>query len=89
MSKTVLKLNDMLVCGFNFLIYIHQEVSLKKYRELLLECNVNYKANNFLVQQNSIENIATKGAKELCEFFEQLSGSIHFKRDYERYILNK
>ncbi|KAJ8675162.1 hypothetical protein QAD02_010948 [Eretmocerus hayati] len=58
-------------------------VNSKEYKSYLLEHNVNCQANNFLVQQNAIENIATCSGKDRCLLFERLSDSISSKEEYD------
>lgn len=45
---------------------------------------INVKAKNFLVFQGAVETIAVKNAKERTVLFEEISGSIDFKNDYEK-----
>lgn len=45
---------------------------------------INIKAKNFLVFQGTIERIAVKNPKEICELFEEMSGSVSLKEEYER-----
>ncbi|XP_043266990.1 structural maintenance of chromosomes protein 1A-like [Venturia canescens] len=50
----------------------------------LEKLGINVRAKNFLVFQGAVESIATKKAEELTSLFEEISGSINFKADYDR-----
>lgn len=58
-------------------------VNHNEYTKFLMEVNINPRANNFLVQQNTIESLALKNAKQRTKFFEVLSNSIVYKSEYD------
>lgn len=51
----------------------------------LKELGLDIKSGNFLISQGYIECIATKSPKERTVMLEQISGSIVYKADYDRY----
>lgn len=61
-------------------------VGYKDYSDILEKENILIKARNFLVFQGDVEQIASQSAGELTKLFEQISGSVQYKREYE--ILN-
>ena len=60
-----------------------REVSWEVYDKQLREIGVLVRARNFLVFQGDVESIAAKNPRELCVFFEQISGSEDAKAEYE------
>lgn len=58
-------------------------VSYKYYTETLEAENILVKAKNFLVFQGDVEQVASQNALELTKLFEQVSGSIQYKKRYE------
>ena len=60
-----------------------REVSWEVYDKQLREIGVLVRARNFLVFQGDVESIAAKNPRELCVFFEQISGSEDSKAEYE------
>lgn len=61
-----------------------QIVSFQIYSTELEKLGINVKAKNFLVFQGAVESIATKSPKEITALFEEISGSVALKEDYER-----
>ena len=60
-----------------------QEVSQKTYEEVLFQIGIVVKARNSLVFQGDVENVSTKSPVELMEFFEQISGSSKYIKEYK------
>ncbi|KAL6941873.1 hypothetical protein ACO0QE_003034 [Hanseniaspora vineae] len=58
-------------------------VSYKSYTETLEAENILVKAKNFLVFQGDVEQVASQNALDLTKLFEQVSGSIQYKKRYE------
>ena len=61
-----------------------QEVTTRDYFAELQRLGINARAKNFLVFQGTIENLCTKSNKVLTTLFEEVSGSVAFKNDYEK-----
>merc|ERR1719367_1279650 len=61
------------------------EVQKNAYLSELEKHGINASAKNFLVFQGTVESIAIKTAKERTELFEEISGSIDKKKDYEKW----
>lgn len=59
------------------------EVSFEKYIENLKAENILVHIRNFLVFQGDVEQVASKNPRDLTDFFEQISGSINFKKEYD------
>ncbi|CUS25065.1 LAQU0S26e00232g1_1 [Lachancea quebecensis] len=59
-------------------------VSHKKYCDFLESENILIKARNFLVFQGDVEQVASQKPHELTALFEQVSGSIQYKQEYDR-----
>ena len=64
-------------------------VSAKVYNESLEAENILIKARNFLVFQGDVEAIAAQSPKDLTNLIEQISGSLEYKKDYERLKIEK
>eukprot|EP00924_Labyrinthula_sp_SR-Ha-C_P007386 snap_masked-scaffold_24-processed-gene-1.16-mRNA-1 protein AED:0.04 eAED:0.04 QI:0/-1/0/1/-1/1/1/0/1347 len=60
-----------------------QVCSWEEYKNWLEKIGVLVKARNCLVFQGDVESIANKNAKELLDFFEEISGSARFKEEFE------
>lgn len=60
-------------------------VTAKQYNEALEAENILIKARNFLVFQGDVEAIASQSPKDLTRLIEQISGSLEYKADYERF----
>ncbi len=60
-----------------------KSVTFKQYEAKLASIGVLLKARNFLVFQGDVEGMARKNPKQLVEMFENLSGSIELKEEYE------
>lgn len=58
-------------------------VSYKDYSIFLENENILIKAKNFLVFQGDVEQIAAQSPVELSRMFEEVSGSIQYKKEYE------
>ncbi|KAF9762020.1 Structural maintenance of chromosomes protein 1A [Nosema granulosis] len=58
-------------------------VSFEEYTKELSKLGLDLKLRNFMVFQGDIHEMANKTPKELCEYFEQLSGSIEYKKKYD------
>ena len=58
-------------------------VTFKQYETKLASIGVLLKARNFLVFQGDVEGMARKNPKQLVEMFENLSGSVELKEEYE------
>ncbi|KAM3165351.1 Structural maintenance of chromosomes protein [Lachancea thermotolerans] len=61
-----------------------ETVSHKKYCDFLESENILIKARNFLVFQGDVEQVASQKPRELTTLFEQVSGSIQYKQEYDR-----
>ena len=61
-----------------------QEVSTEQYYSELEKLGINVKAKNFLIFQCAVENVSMKTMEELTALFEEVSGSIAFKAEYEK-----
>ncbi|SCV99973.1 LAFE_0B06612g1_1 [Lachancea fermentati] len=59
-------------------------VSFKRYSEFLESENILIQARNFLVFQGDVEHVASQTPAELTKLLEQVSGSIQYKKEYER-----
>lgn len=59
-------------------------VGYKKYSQFLESENILIKARNFLVFQGDVEQVAAQKPQELTDLFEQVSGSLQYKQDYDR-----
>jgi structural maintenance of chromosome 1 len=59
-----------------------QSVNSNTYLQELEKMSINVKAKNFLVFQGAVENIAIKNAKERTQLFEEISGSILLREEY-------
>lgn len=64
-------------------------VSYKEYEGRLEEIGVLVQARNFLVFQGDVEALARKTPTELVTLFENVSGSIRYKEDYEKAFQEK
>lgn len=60
-------------------------VNAKQYNEALERENILIKARNFLVFQGDVEAIASQSPKDLTRLIEQISGSLEFKADYDKF----
>lgn len=60
-----------------------EAVSYRKYGAFLEEENILIKAKNFLVFQGDVVQIASQSATELTNLFEEVSGSIQYKKEYD------
>ena len=60
-----------------------QEVSQKTYEDVLFQIGIVVKARNSLVFQGDVENVSTKSPVELMQFFEQISGSSKYIKEYK------
>jgi structural maintenance of chromosome 1 len=59
------------------------EVTKAIYEDALMSIGIVVKARNSLVFQGDVESIAQKKPEELTKFFEQISGSDRFKKEYD------
>lgn len=59
-------------------------VTAQEYNEALEAENILIKARNFLVFQGDVEAIASQSPRDLTRLFEQISGSLEYKAEYER-----
>lgn len=59
-------------------------VTMQQYTEALETENILIKAKNFLVFQGDVEAIATQKPQDLTNMIEQVSGSLEYKKDYDR-----
>lgn len=64
-------------------------VSYEDYRRFLESKNIFPKIRNFLVFQSDVGSIALKTPRELCRLFEEISGSIELKDEYEAALANR
>lgn len=55
----------------------------KEYASFLASENILIKAKNFLVFQGDVEQIASQSAMDLSKLFEEVSGSIQYKKEYD------
>lgn len=60
-------------------------VTAAMYNESLEQENILIKARNFLVFQGDVEAIAIQKPQDLTRLIEQVSGSLEYKADYEKY----
>ena len=58
-------------------------VSFKQYAAFLEKENILIKAKNFLVFQGDVEQIASQSPADLTKLFEEVSGSIQYKKEYD------
>ncbi|CCD26109.2 cohesin subunit SMC1 NDAI_0G03320 [Naumovozyma dairenensis CBS 421] len=58
-------------------------VTYKEYSEFLERENILIKAKNFLVFQGDVEQIASQSPMDLSKLFEEVSGSIQYKKEYD------
>ncbi|EDO15335.1 hypothetical protein Kpol_1011p5 [Vanderwaltozyma polyspora DSM 70294] len=61
----------------------NKTVSYKQYTSFLEDENILIKAKNFLVFQGDVEQIASQSTTDLTKLFEEVSGSIQYKKEYE------
>lgn len=61
----------------------NERVSAEAYSDALAKENILIKAKNFLVFQGDVDAIAAQDPKDLCKLFEQISGSIDLKAEFE------
>ena len=59
-------------------------VSAADYRSKLETFNIFINSKNFLVYQGKVEEIAMKNPKERMTMFEEISGSVEYKQEYEK-----
>ncbi|CCF57312.1 hypothetical protein KAFR_0C03200 [Kazachstania africana CBS 2517] len=59
-------------------------VSYKDYSSFLESENILIKAKNFLVFQGDVEQIASQSPMDLSRLFEEVSGSIQYKKEYDQ-----
>lgn len=64
-------------------------VSQTKYNEALESERILIKAKNFLVAQGAVEGVASQDAKDLTRMVEQISGSLEYKAEYEKFKAEK
>lgn len=64
-------------------------VSHEDYRKFLESKNIFPKIRNFLVFQSDVGYIALKTPRELCRLFEEISGSIELKDEYEAALASR
>lgn len=60
-------------------------VTAQQYNESLENENILIKARNFLVFQGDVEAIAIQKPQDLTRLIEQVSGSLEYKADYDKY----
>ncbi|SJM85986.1 probable Structural maintenance of chromosomes protein 1 [Zygosaccharomyces bailii] len=60
-----------------------KNVSYKHYAAFLEEENILIKAQNFLVFQGDVVQIASQSTTDLTRLFEEVSGSIQYKKEYD------
>lgn len=60
-------------------------VTAQQYNESLENENILIKARNFLVFQGDVEAIAIQKPQDLTRLIEQVSGSLEYKTDYDKY----
>lgn len=58
--------------------------SLQNYIQTLNNENILVEVRNFLVFQGDVEQVASKDPFDLTNFFERISGSIKFKKEYDQ-----
>lgn len=73
--------------GKSTYFYDGKLVGFEEYSKGLNELGLDLKLRNFMVFQGDIHEIANKSPKELCEYFEVLSGSIAHKKEYDEVAL--
>lgn len=66
-----------------------QSVSQAEYMTHLEGINILSKARNCLIFQGDVEAAAHRGGKDLTVFFEQVSGSVAFREEYEQIAAEK
>ena len=60
-----------------------EQVTYKEYSLFLESENILIKTKNFLVFQGDVEHIASQSPTDLTRLFEQISGSLKYKREYD------
>lgn len=60
-----------------------KNVGYKQYAAFLEDENILIKAQNFLVFQGDVVQIASQSATDLTRLFEEVSGSIQYKKEYD------
>lgn len=60
-----------------------KQVTFKEYSKYLESQNILIKAKNFLVFQGDVEQIASQSANDLSRLFEEVSGSIQYKKEFD------
>ena len=71
--------------GFSEYRINERVVPAQQYNEALESENILIKARNFLVFQGDVEAIASQSPRDLTRLIEQISGSLEFKADYEKF----
>ncbi|KAL6927411.1 hypothetical protein ACO0SA_003709 [Hanseniaspora valbyensis] len=74
---------DIDISGNNSFKINDSEVDFDSYVQNLKEENILVQVRNFLVFQGDVEQVASKNPQDLTDFFEQISGSIKFKKQYD------
>lgn len=63
----------------------NKDISFEDYEEKLKEIGVLVRAHNFLVFQGKIDSLVSQeNSMELTEMMEEVSGSVEYKKEYER-----
>ena len=60
-----------------------RQVTYKEYSSFLESENILIKTKNFLVFQGDVEHMAAQSPTDLTRLFEQISGSLKYKREYD------
>ncbi|CCE66192.1 hypothetical protein TPHA_0P00340 [Tetrapisispora phaffii CBS 4417] len=81
---TVVELMRAITAGRDSVYKIdNKTTTYKHYSDFLAAENILIKARNFLVFQGDVEQIAAQSPRQLTKLFEEVSGSIKYKKEYE------
>mmetsp|Transcript_10485 Transcript_10485/g.23833 ORF Transcript_10485/g.23833 Transcript_10485/m.23833 type:complete len:1232 (+) Transcript_10485:70-3765(+) len=64
-------------------------VSAQDYQQKLEQIGILSKAQNFLIFQGDVQSLAARDGKDLTSFLEQVSGSVHYKAEYDELSVEK
>ncbi|XBW38275.1 hypothetical protein QEN19_003864 [Hanseniaspora menglaensis] len=74
---------DVHISGSSSFKIDQKKVDFKFYVDSLEKENILVHVRNFLVFQGDVEKVASKNPQDLTDFFEQISGSIKYKNEYD------
>lgn len=71
-------------------LFNKKKIKFNEYEEKLKELNLFVRAQNFLVFQGTIDSlVAGENTMEITNMIEEISGSIEYKREYDKVIQKK